>query len=136
MDHDAAQLGAAPELGEDLAGVQQMVRIERTLQAHLLVEVDLGELHAHQVALLDADAMLAGQHATHPHAEAQDVGAEFLGAVQLVGVVGIEQDQRMEIAVAGMEDVATRRRCIFDISRISASTSTRRPRGTEPSRHM
>ena len=69
MDHDAAQLGAAAELGEDLAGVQQVVRIEGTFQAHLLIEVDFGELHAHQVALLNTDTVLAGQHAAHAHAE-------------------------------------------------------------------
>ena len=105
MDHNAAQFGAAAELGEDLAGIEQMVGIEGALHAHLLVQVDLGELHAHQVALLDSDAMLAGQHAADAHAEPQDIGAEFLGAMQLVGIVGVEQDQRMEIAVTGMEDV-------------------------------
>ena len=82
-----------------------MVGIEGAFHAHLLVEVDLGELHAHQVALLDADAMLAGQHAADPHAQSQDVGAQLLAAPQLVGIVGVEQDQRMKIAVAGMEDV-------------------------------
>src|SRR6185503_13183968 len=103
-DH-AAELGAAAELGEDLAGIEQMIGIERALHAHLLVEIDLRELLAHQVALLDADAMLAGQHAADPNAEPQDVGAELLGTVQFVGIVGVEQDQRMEVAVAGMEDV-------------------------------
>ncbi len=92
----AAELGAAPQLGEHLARIEQVVGIEGALHAHLLVEVDLGELHVHQVALLDADAVLAGQHAADPHAEPQDVGAEFLGAAQLVGIVGVEQDQRME----------------------------------------
>ena len=105
MHDHAAELGAAAQLGEHLAGIEQVVGIEGALHAHLLVEIDLGELHAHQVALLDADAVLAGQHAADPHAEPQDVGAELLGAAQLVGVVGVEQDQRMQVAVAGMEDV-------------------------------
>src|SRR6185369_229263 len=78
-DH-AAELCAAAELGEYLARIEQVVGIERAFHAHLLVEIDLGELLAHQVALLDADAMLAGQHAADAHAEAQDVGAELLGA--------------------------------------------------------
>ena len=38
-------------------------------------------MHAHQVALLDADAVLAGQHAADLDAEPQDVGAELLGAL-------------------------------------------------------
>src|SRR3954468_9596326 len=65
----SAEFGAASELGEDLARIEQMVGIEGALHAHLLVEIDLGELHIHQVALLDADAMFAGQHAADPHAE-------------------------------------------------------------------
>ena len=137
MHHHAAELGAAAELGEHLAGIEQVVGIEGAFHAHLLVEVDLGELHAHQVALLDADAVLAGQHAADPHAEPQDIGAEFLGAVQLVGIVGVEQDQRMQVAVAGMEDVDDAQADASSTSRrISASTSTSRPRGTEPSRHI
>src|SRR5215510_5296569 len=99
MHEHAAQFGAAPELGEHLAGIEQMVGIEGALHPHLLVEVDLGELFAHQVALLDADAVFAGQHAAHAHAEPQDVGAELLGASQFAGIVGVEQDQRMEVAV-------------------------------------
>jgi N-ethylmaleimide reductase len=35
----------------------------------------------------------------------QDVGAKQLTAAQLIGVVGVEQDQRVQIAVAGMEHV-------------------------------
>src|SRR5256885_4143109 len=44
--------------------------------------------------------MLARDRAAHGHAGLQDVGAEQLAAVQLVGVVGIEQDQRVQVAVA------------------------------------
>ena len=47
--------------------------------------------------------MLAGQHATHLHTAAQDVGAEFLGTLKLAGLVRIKQDQRMQVAVTCME---------------------------------
>ena len=78
-----------------------------------------GELHRHQVALLDADAVLAGQAAADLDAQLQDVGAEVLRLVEAVGIVGVEHDQRMQVAVAGVEDVgdlqavgvATSRRC-------------------------
>src|SRR5258707_8253176 len=60
MDVDAPELGAAMELREDLAGIQQPVRIEGAFQALLLVEVDRIEHYRHQIALLDADAVLAG----------------------------------------------------------------------------
>src|SRR4051794_30692119 len=49
-----SKLSATPQPGEHLAGIEQVVGIEGALEAHLLVEVDLGELHVHQVALLDA----------------------------------------------------------------------------------
>ncbi len=65
----------------------------------------LRELHAHRVDLLDADAMLAGDGAADLHAQLQDLGAEMLGAVEFAGLVGVEQDQRMQVAVAGMEHV-------------------------------
>ena len=64
--------------------------------------------HAHQVALLDADAVLAGQAAADLDAELQDVGAGRLGLLQLAGVVGVEEDQRVQVAVAGVEDVGDR----------------------------
>ena len=59
----------------------------------------------HQVALLDADAVLAGQNAADLDAEPQDVVAERLRAFQFAGLVGVIEDQRMQIAVAGVEDI-------------------------------
>src|SRR5262249_26470395 len=105
MDMDAAQLSAAMKLREDLAGIEQPVRVEGAFEAELMVEVDLVEHRRHEVALFDADAMLAGEHAADLDAIAQDVGAELLGARQLALVVGIVENERMEIAVAGMEDI-------------------------------
>src|SRR5262249_10946643 len=96
MDVHAAELGTAVELREDLAGIEQALRIEGAFQSLLLVQVDLVEHRRHEIALLDADAMLAGEHAAHLDAIAQDVRAEFLGALELARVVGIIEDQRME----------------------------------------
>ena len=59
VDVEAAELGAAVELGEDLAGIEDLSRVEGALHALLLVEVVLVEHHRHQVALLDPDAVLA-----------------------------------------------------------------------------
>src|SRR5262249_46851550 len=75
MHHHAPQLGAAPEPGKHLPGIEQVVGIESAFHTHLLVEIDVGELLAHQVALLDADAVLPGQDPSDADAEAQDVGA-------------------------------------------------------------
>ena len=61
MDMQAAEFGAAVELREDLAGVEQPIGIESALQALLMGEVGLVEHGAHQVALFDPDPVLAGQ---------------------------------------------------------------------------
>src|SRR6266852_1314985 len=63
------------------------------------------ELRAHLVDLLDADAVLAGDRAADRDALLEHLARELLGARELVGTVGVEQDQRMQVAVARMEHV-------------------------------
>ena len=92
-------------VGITLPGLRPPSRIEGTLDREHLLALGRRELHAHRAELFDADAVLAGDGAAHRHAEFEDLGAEGFGALQLVGVVGVEQDQRMQVAVAGMEDV-------------------------------
>src|SRR6185312_10584019 len=58
-----AELGAAVQLRKDLARVEQALLVERAFQPLLLIEIGFREHHRHQVALLDAYAMFAGQHA-------------------------------------------------------------------------
>src|SRR5579885_1375351 len=53
------ELGAAMQLREHLARIEQALGVEGAFQALLLVEIGLVEHRAHEVALLDADAMLA-----------------------------------------------------------------------------
>ena len=43
-----------------LGQFRQPFGIEGAFQSHLMIEIDFGEHHAHEIALLDADAMLAG----------------------------------------------------------------------------
>src|SRR5579884_2433688 len=104
-DVQTAEFGAAMELRKHLAGIEQPVRIEGAFEALLLVEIDFVEHRSHQVALLDPDAVLAGQHATDGDAQFQDVGAEHLGALDLARLVRVVENERMEIAVAGVEHV-------------------------------
>src|SRR5262249_52022253 len=63
---------------EDLGRVEKPVRVERQLEADLLVEIGLVELRRHQVALLDADAVLAGEAAAGLHAQRQNLEAAEL----------------------------------------------------------
>jgi hypothetical protein len=56
-------LDPTPFERKHLGGIEQPIRIERALHPHLLSDVGGGELHAHQLALFDADAVLAGEAA-------------------------------------------------------------------------
>src|SRR6476646_5233643 len=98
-------LALPPFERKDLGGVEQPIWIEHALHPHLLRNVGGGELHAHQLALLDADAMLSGEAAAELDAKLEDLSAAHLCALKLGTVVGVVKDQRMQIAVAGMEDV-------------------------------
>jgi hypothetical protein len=77
--------------------------------------------------------MLAGDGAAHFHAQRQDLGAERFGAVEFVRDVGVEQDQRMQVAVARMEHVGAAQAVLVSIAAMPASTSPRRLRGMVPS---
>src|SRR5450756_583534 len=83
MNVHAAEFGATVQGRKHLAGIEQALGVEGAFDPLLLVEVDLAEHLAHQVALLDADAMLAGQDAAELDAGPQDVGAERLGPIHL-----------------------------------------------------
>ena len=97
-----AELGAAMQGRKHLSRIEQALRVEGAFQPLLLVEVDLAEHFGHQVALLDADAVLAGQDAAKLDAAAQNIGAEGLGPLHLARLVG---NQGMQIAVAGVKHV-------------------------------
>ena len=78
--------------------------------------------------------MLAGQHAAHRDAEPQDIGAEGLRRLELARLVGVIEDQRMQIAVAGMEDIGDAQAIALPTSPPwRVSTSGRRRRGIVPS---
>jgi len=100
-----AELGTAVQGRKHFSGIEQTFRIEGAFDALLLVQVDLRKHRRHQVALLDADAVFAGEHAADLDAQLQDLGAEFLGALQLARLVGIVKNERMQVAVAGMKHV-------------------------------
>src|SRR3954462_10327810 len=87
MDMHATEFGAAVQGRKHLSRVEQALRIERAFQPLLLVEIDIAEHLAHQIALLDPYPVLAGQHAAELHASAQDIRAEGLGALHLAGLV-------------------------------------------------
>ena len=68
-------------------------------------QIALVEHRAHQVALFDPDTVLAGQDAAHFDAKPEDIRAKSLGPLDLVGLVGIVKNERVKVAVAGVEDI-------------------------------
>ena len=49
--------------------------------------------------------MLSGQAAADLDAQLEDLGTECLAQLKITGSVGIEQDQRVHVAVARVEDI-------------------------------
>ena len=92
-------------VGNTLPGLSRPGGIEGAFDAHLLREIDLVEHLAHQIALFDADAMLAGQHAADRDAKPQNVGAERFGALDVAVVRRVVENERMQIAVAGVKHI-------------------------------
>src|SRR5262249_44074429 len=60
MHVQAAELGAAMQRREHLAGIEQALVVEGAFEPLLLVEIGLREHRRHQVAFLHPDAVLAG----------------------------------------------------------------------------
>ena len=94
------------------------VGIEHLVQARLRVEVVRREHPAHEIALLDADAVLARQHAAGFDRSQHDLLAGGVHLLEHAGLARVERQQRMEVAVAGVEHVehpqAARRRDLVD----------------------
>ena len=101
----AVRHAALPSSGKTLAGLSRQVGIEDGAHAHLLGEFGVGELVAHQIALLDADAMLAGQAAAEFDAHSEHIHAGLLSFRLLRRIIDVVEDQRVHVAVAGVKDV-------------------------------
>jgi hypothetical protein len=105
MNMHAAKFGAATQLWEYLARIEQMFGIKSTFDPHLLIEIDLVEHDRHQITLLDANAVLTGQHTANLDAKPQNVGTEIFGRLQFTRNIRIIKDERMEIAIACVKDI-------------------------------
>src|SRR5262245_6673069 len=99
------QLDAGRAEGNDLPRIAQAPRIEGLADAAHEREVRLGEDEAHPLALLDADAVLAGQRATDLDAGGEDFRPRGRHAAALLVAAVVEEDAGMEVPVAGVEDV-------------------------------
>src|SRR3954465_12328490 len=99
-------LAAQPRRGHHLARVGEPVGIEGAAQLLERREIGLVEHLRHVALLVDADAVLAGDRAPRLDAREHDLPGQLLGALRLARCVAVVADERMEVAVAGVEDVA------------------------------
>jgi hypothetical protein len=125
MHVQLAVLGATRQGRDDLERIEQAVGIERALHGREGIGLIARELHAHPVDFLDADAMLAGDRAADLDAQLENRRTESLGALGDAGLVGVEQDQRVQIAVAGVENIETAQAELPSIGVMAASTRPR-----------
>ena len=99
------RLAAAAARGQHLLRVGAAVGVERVAQPGLRVEVVRVEHERHEVALLEPDAVLAAQHAAGGDARAHDRLAGGVHPLPDPGLARVEHEDRVQVAVAGVEDV-------------------------------
>ena len=98
-------LSAQPRGRHDLAGVGEPVGIERAAQTLERGEVGFLEHRRHVGPLVDPDPVLAGDGAARIHARLDDQSRQLLGAFRLALAPGVVADERMQIAIPGVEHV-------------------------------
>src|SRR6266568_4175686 len=91
---------------EDLAGVAEIARVESLAQAPHESQIGLGEDQGHVVHFLQADAVLARDGAAHVRADFEYFAASFHDARFFPRLARVVEDVRMQVAVAGVEDIA------------------------------
>src|SRR4051794_14658087 len=97
---------ATPRSRENLSRATSVFRIKRAAQAKHLIKVTRRKQLRHEVNLLDADAVLAGDAAAAGDALVEDFEAGREDFAHLFGIALVEQQHWMNVSVAGMKDVA------------------------------
>src|SRR3954462_14201908 len=87
-----------------LARVQQVLRVERLLQPRMQVVADGTELPLELSALQPADSVLPGDGSAEMERELEELVAGGISAPLLVGVVGREEEGRVDVAVARVSE--------------------------------
>lgn len=88
--------------GEDLARVEDPVRVEGFLEVAVNAQRYLAELAFEQLSLQQADTMFTSDRAPEVEADPHDLVEGMLSADHLVGIVPVEHHRGVEVAVAGM----------------------------------
>ena len=105
MHVQGTEFGAAVQGRNVFAGVEQAAGIERGFDGVEQGQLIAVELRAHLVDFFPAHTVFSGDAAADLDAQFEDLAAQRFSTLQLPGLVGVEQNQWMHVAVAGMEYV-------------------------------
>src|SRR5260370_37810471 len=70
------------------------------------IEISVGKKRGEDCGLFHAAGVLAGERTADLHAIADDFGGGFEGAFELRGITRIVEDDGMQVAVAGVKNIA------------------------------
>ena len=105
MNVHGAQFGTSMQAWNRLARVEDATGVQLALDVVELGQFRRLELVTHLIDLFNTHTMLSGNGTATVHAQCQDIATEFFCFVQIAGLVGIVQDQRVQVAIAGMKYV-------------------------------
>ncbi len=91
---------------ENFLGIQQALRVEGVAHAAHHVEIGFAEEQRHQAIFFHADAVFAGDRAAHFDAELNDFVGGGDDAAELRFVARVEKNQRVQVAVARVKNIA------------------------------
>src|SRR5215831_2597684 len=89
----------------DFVGIAQVVRVDGAADELVRGQVGLGEHYGHVGLLLHAYAMLPSDAAAVGYTTTNDLASKFLCAFLLPLDALIVKDQRVQVAVTGVEDI-------------------------------
>src|SRR5581483_4460130 len=101
----AGHLAAEARRRQQLPRVAEPDRVERAAQPLHRLEVVGAEEERHRADLVDADSVLAGQRAAGLDTGLEDRLRQLPGALRLALDARVVEDERVQVAVAGVEDV-------------------------------
>src|ERR1041384_2765339 len=102
----AGHFPAEARRGKHLPRIAEAFRVERAAHGEHHVQVVCREHFRHVVGLVRADSMLARERAARVDAVLEDFATDFGGERGLARDLLVVADERMQVAAAGMKDVA------------------------------
>jgi hypothetical protein len=90
---------------EELARVKESLRIKHIADAFLQLQVFRGKDHPHKFLFLQTNAVFASERSTCIDAGTQNVTTCGKDTLDFILVALIKKNNRMQVAIAGVEDI-------------------------------